>query len=601
MSFQNMSGGGADCSGGQNPLAQMMNNLVKINLYKGIILLDLHKVALPLYRCEQADNVLLINGMVNEFFGQEQQKLSGQQTQQHMGAFELSQLHHELEAMGGPQLQHHPSVWSSEFQLNGHSEDEKAMMERAFMSNQSSAKAHQGWQEDFAKFEDQGRMDTQQRASFDTAFQNNFGWSGEFSMQYPHHQQQSTNGKGRIVELDQQGWEDQFAAFDPKQQQQEQEPETEEEMAKRIEEAAAKDPAALEEFESIWQDLRDQMAKGESDIDENDDWEDEFGNFGSNGMGMYKPDLGEYVFEIENPYIDHADPLAEAMEMIAHQTKSDTVVSLSELALALEAAVQKDPTNSDIWMHLGNIQAQNEKEEPAIRALEKAVDVNPGNYPALMSLAVSYTNESYDHAAYQTLERWITEKYPDVVGTPLPAPATPYELHERVTDLFLKAAQMAPDGQGMDPDVQVGLGVLFYGGGDLEKAIDCFFAAVKGRPNDYLLWNRLGATLANNGRSEDAIEAYHKALELCPSFVRARYNLGVSCLNIGCYKESAEHLLTGLSMHKRGLLNNEEGINVSRNLWEMLRKALNMLNRRDLADKAIPGADINQFRNDFEF
>jgi peroxin-5 len=87
----------------------------------------------------------------------------------------------------------------------------------------------------------------------------------------------------------------------------------------------------------------------------------------------------------------------------------------------------------------------------------------------------------------------------------------------------------------------------------------------------------LGATLANNGRSEDAIDAYHKALELCPSFVRARYNLGVSCLNIGCYKEAAEHLLTGLSMHKRGVLNNEEGINVSRNLWEMLRKSLNML------------------------
>ncbi|KAI8342538.1 hypothetical protein BC941DRAFT_345079 [Chlamydoabsidia padenii] len=548
--------------------------------------------------------------MVNDFFGQEQANQRPQQQQRNMGAFELSQLHRELETIGGPvqqqQQQQQPSAgWASEFQVTGRPNEEALAMERAFIQNQSSAKAPLGWQDDFANNFGQAELNPQQKASFDTAFRNHYGWSGEFSMQHPTpllNQQQNINEKGRILELDQQGWEDQFAAFDL--QRQEQQPElTEEEIAKQIEEEAAKNPAALEEFESIWQDLKDQMAKGESDVDEGDDWEDEFGNFGPNGATMYKPDLGEYVFEIENPYMDEAHPMTVALEMLANQTNGgDNVISLSELALALEAAVQRDPTNSDIWAKLGNIQAQNEKEEAAIRALEKAVEIDPSNYPALMSLAVSYTNESYDHAAYHTLERWITEKYPNVVGaTPLPAPATPYELQERVTDLFLKAAQMAPDAQSMDPDVQVGLGVLFYGGGDLEKAIDCFFVAVKGRPDDFLLWNRLGATLANNGRSEDAIEAYHRALELCPSFVRARYNLGVSCLNIGCYKEAAEHLLTGLSMHKRGLLNNEEGINVSRNLWDMLRKSLNMMDRQDLAAKAVPGADINQFRNDFEF
>jgi peroxin-5 len=93
-----------------------------------------------------------------------------------------------------------------------------------------------------------------------------------------------------------------------------------------------------------------------------------------------------------------------------------------------------------------------------------------------------------------------------------------------------------------------------------------------------LLWNRLGATLANNGRSEEAIDVYHKALELRPSFVRARYNIGVSCINIGCYKEAAEHIMTGLSMHTRGN-GDSEGINVSNNSWEMLRKAFIMMVR----------------------
>ncbi len=53
---------------------------------------------------------------------------------------------------------------------------------------------------------------------------------------------------------------------------------------------------------------------------------------------------------------------------------------------------------------------------------------------------------------------------------------------------------------------------------------------------DALLWNKLGATLANSSKSEQAVEAYRKALELVPGFTRARYNLGVSCINLGAYK-----------------------------------------------------------------
>lgn len=89
------------------------------------------------------------------------------------------------------------------------------------------------------------------------------------------------------------------------------------------------------------------------------------------------------------------------------------------------------------------------------------------------------------------------------------------------------------------------------------------------------MWNRLGATLANSGRPEDAIEAYHKALEYKPTFVRARFNLGVSCLNIGCYKEAAEHLLGALSMHqieKSGSMKN-----VSTSLRDTLHRTFQMM------------------------
>ncbi|KAI8081583.1 uncharacterized protein BX664DRAFT_268750 [Halteromyces radiatus] len=536
------------------------------------------------------------DNMVNEFFGQEQGGNTAGPTMA-PNPFQFSELQRELENVRQhSHLQQGPASgdWSAEFGHQGPriwelKPEEEAAMEKAFEESRIAAGHNpSAWREEFMNHPEVAHMNPHQVAEFEQAFQRHFDWSAEFSAV-----ENGGKGKERMIQLDNNaGWEEQFAAFDNPQQQQHEEGETDEEIARKVEEAAAaQDPNDFGQFEDLWENVRESMFK------DNDNWEEDFNNFSTtiNGQSIYKPDLGEYVFEVVNHFLDHPDPMAEGLRLLEHGT------NLNETALAFEAVVQKDPLNSEAWMHLGNIQAQNEKEEPAIRALEKAVETNAANFPALMSLAVSYTNESYDQAAYQTLERWITHRYPELVGNKTsPATANPFELHDHVTNLFLDAARQAPE-QGMDPDVQVGLGVLFYGSGDLEKAVDCFVSALNGRPNDYLLWNRLGATLANSGRSEEAIDAYHKALELRPSFVRARYNLGVSCINIGCYKEAAEHLLTGLSMHKRLDMNAEEGVNVSSNLWEMLRKTFVMMDRRDLADKAVAGADINQFRNEFEF
>jgi peroxin-5 len=99
----------------------------------------------------------------------------------------------------------------------------------------------------------------------------------------------------------------------------------------------------------------------------------------------------------------------------------------------------------------------------------------------------------------------------------------------------------------MDPEVQIGLGVLYYTNQEFDKAKDCFESALAARPKvcpdfvriatilnthqDYLLWNRLGSSLSNGSKPEEALGAYQEALQLRPTYTRAIYNVGVACMS----------------------------------------------------------------------
>ena len=465
------------------------------------------------------------------------------------------------------------------------------------------------------------------------------GMMNEPSYQQQPQQDFESKGKGRMVELDDQNWEAQFAEIDAVKEQDldaEANAAMEREL-NQMDRSVLSETNEFGDFESIWKGIQAETAAARHMVNEDSlengmhmgdfgEW-DGFDGLGTHG-GFRDPQLGDYMFEEENAFRATANPFEEGVKIMNEGG------NLSIAALAFEAAVQKDPQHTEAWTMLGSAQAQNEKETPAIRALEQALKLDPSNLEALMGLAVSYTNEGYDSTAYRTLERWLATKYPQVidpndVSEDVDIGFTDRNLlHDKITNLFIQAAQLSPSGEQMDPDVQVGLGVLFYGHEEYTKAVDCFEAALasteSGTSNErnkiHLLWNRLGATLANSDRPEEAIIAYEKALTTNPNFVRARYNLGVACINLSCFPEAAQHLLGALAMHKvveeegkekaREVVGDGVGDaelermihqNQSTNLYDTLRRVFSQMGRRDLSEMVVSGMDVNAFRGEFDF
>uniref|UniRef100_A0A3B5N0N4 Peroxisomal biogenesis factor 5-like b n=1 Tax=Xiphophorus couchianus TaxID=32473 RepID=A0A3B5N0N4_9TELE len=280
-----------------------------------------------------------------------------------------------------------------------------------------------------------------------------------------------------------------------------------------------------------------------------------------------------YYFSATNPYLDWPNAFAEGQDKAREG-------DLNAAVLLLEAAILQDPSDAKAWQTLGTTQAENENEQAAIASLQ-CLELRPNNLPALMALAASLTNSSQLPEACDALRRWIghNHRYRHLVQSRFSSSSALQE----VLLLFQEAAQLNVD--NVDPDLQTGLGVLYNLSSEFDRAVEAFSAAL----SDYLLWNRLGATLANGSRSAEAVEAYGRALQLRPGFIRSRYNLGISCINLGSL-EAVSNFVTALNQQRCSQRCSQ--LQMSTNIWAALRIAVSMMDDPGL-DRAASLGDLD--------
>ncbi|CAE6368077.1 unnamed protein product [Rhizoctonia solani] len=319
------------------------------------------------------------------------------------------------------------------------------------------------------------------------------------------------------------------------------------------------------------------------------DWD----SFEATASGIKPVQPRTYQFQKNNPY------LAETRTHAMHRHGA----GLQQSVLEHEAIVQRDPTNAQAWFALGVKQQENEREQHAIDALREAVLQDPSCMPAYLALAVSYANEGDRTSVHRAIGDWMTGRGAKVrkvgglgeLGV-MEGVASVEEIHHEYVSGLLNMARQSSNGE-IDADIQIALGVLLNTMEDYSKAQDCFRTALAVRPDDWLLFNRVGATLANSGNSEEAVPFYYKALELNPGYIRARYNLGISCINLRRYEEAAQHLVDALVLQESEGANSERGV-TSDSLWDTLRSTCLNLQRVDLA-VVCETRDLQKFINRF--
>ena len=117
-------------------------------------------------------------------------------------------------------------------------------------------------------------------------------------------------------------------------------------------------------------------------------------------------------------------------------------------------------------------------------------------FKALPSMAVAFFNEGHSKRAFKSLLDWALTKGASLKGFNFERGSN---RQPKLISIYLKLSQKFPD----DPKPMEILGVLYNVAGDRKAASEILEQSCKLSPKDCTLWNKLGATLANDKKPDE--------------------------------------------------------------------------------------------------
>ncbi|KAG6866706.1 hypothetical protein C0991_011365 [Blastosporella zonata] len=190
------------------------------------------------------------------------------------------------------------------------------------------------------------------------------------------------------------------------------------------------------------------------------DWD----QFETTATGIKRVD--NYQFQDNNPYLlGDSSATRQHMMHTSYQSLSETV-SFLQSVLQLEAAVQRDMSNSMAWFELGVKQQENEREQKAFQALKRSLELDPSHLPTWLALGVSNTNESNRTGTYDAINEWVSRnnRYEAAVqqfraNNPLGADTSLGARYSHLINTLIAMARSDTSG-AVDADTQIALAIL---------------------------------------------------------------------------------------------------------------------------------------------
>ena len=111
---------------------------------------------------------------------------------------------------------------------------------------------------------------------------------------------------------------------------------------------------------------------------------------------------------------------------------------------AFERELLQDPENAEAWRLLAACHAENDLDSRAIDCLRRALDVDPFNLAALLSLGTSYVNELNSAQALACLKSWVRHNPKFFELDVPPDEYSDGSLMDEVTQLMMAVAEFDP-------------------------------------------------------------------------------------------------------------------------------------------------------------